>query len=123
MISGILRKGKTDPALNKDLADLFARPIKTVVEQNEVAEYETVEGIEQEGDEELSAVQIKVLFHFLQSLNLNRREMRELSSLVMLKSIWTRKNSESTLNNMERYMWLVFSENIGRKNLVQVHSS
>jgi len=47
--------------MQNDLEDLFSRPIKAMeIEQEpQVIETEVVEGIEEEGDEELSALQIK----------------------------------------------------------------
>mgnify|MGYP006976779815 CR=1 FL=1 len=61
MKSGLLKKKNQDPSINKDLEDLFARPIKKVVDpEPEITEVEVMEGLEQEGDENLSAVQIKV---------------------------------------------------------------
>jgi len=65
MLSKLLGKNKGADMKN-DLEDLFSRPIKAMeIEQEpQVIETEVVEGVEQEGDEELSALQIKVLKSF-----------------------------------------------------------
>ena len=62
MLSKLLGKNKGGADAKNDLEDLFSRPIKAMeVEAEPTAiQTETVEGIEQEGDEDLSAVQIKV---------------------------------------------------------------
>lgn len=65
MISKLL-KNKSNGNAQKELEDLFSRPIKAMVVEEEPAtaaeqiDHEAVKELEQEGDEELSAVQIKV---------------------------------------------------------------
>lgn len=78
MISKLLKKNKDDSNFKNDLDDLFSRPIKAIEVEPEPEEipYEASKPLEQEGDEELSAVQIKVLFEE-DSINLNRKGMRE----------------------------------------------
>lgn len=65
MISKLL-KNKNNANAQKELEDLFSRPIKAMVVEEEPVkaepiDQEAVKELEQEGDEELSAVQIKVM--------------------------------------------------------------
>jgi len=85
MLSKLLGKNKGGADAQKDLEDLFSRPIKVMeIEAEPTAiQTETVEGIEQEGDEDLSAVQIKVDKSSYSS-NVRRKETKELFSSEML---------------------------------------
>jgi hypothetical protein len=73
MITGFLKNRKQDPKLNNDLEDLFARPIKAIVEEPVKTEFENEKELVQEGDEKLSALQVQVLFP-LTRLNLTGKK-------------------------------------------------
>jgi len=65
MISKLFKKGTKNTDVQKDLEDLFSRPIKTmqIEEEPEPLTTEQIEAIQEE-DEELSALQLKVKGEF-----------------------------------------------------------
>jgi len=80
MISKLFKKNTKNTDVQKDLEDLFSRPIKAIEIEKEPEQptNEELEAMQQE-DEKLSALQLKVerVFCFIESI---RKEMKELFS-------------------------------------------